>query len=65
MEFGNPKLPRGPFETSKGPGCDKDSSELSFRVPSIPSSSPIIATTSQSESENPKVREFIDSTKGR
>ena len=65
MEFGNPKLPRGPFENPKGPGCEKDNNELSFRVPSIPSSASIITAPSQSESENQKGHEVNGSSHGR
>jgi hypothetical protein len=54
MEFGDPKLSSGPFENQKGPGCDKDNSELSFRVPSIPSIASITTAPVQSESENQK-----------
>jgi hypothetical protein len=65
MELGNPKLPRGPFETPKGPGGDKDNSELSFRVPSIPSNTPIITAPSLSESEIQRGYEVNGSSYGR
>ena len=65
MEFGNPKLSSGPFENQKGPGCDNDNSELSFRVPSIPSSASITTAPVQPESENQKGHDLNGSSYGR
>ena len=48
MDFGNQELLRRPFENTKGHGSNQDSNELSFRVPSIPSSPSLAASTPDS-----------------
>ena len=65
MDFGDPELPRGPFGISKGHSCNNDSSDLPFRVPSIPNSPSITTTPNQTDSVKQRGHDINGSSHGK
>ena len=66
MDYSKTKLPSRPFDVAKGQNDDKDRSDLSFRVPSIPNSpSSSSSTPSQSESVRQRSHDLVGSSNGK